>query len=123
MIFADLAAGDQVFLDANTLVYHFGSHPVFGPACNQLIQRIENQELQGFTSTHALSAVAHHLMTLEASALFGWATAPRARFPIRHSESGQVAAAPARALASGVEGLPSRAAAIDKYLRSVDVGY
>jgi predicted nucleic acid-binding protein len=74
MRFADLAAGDQVFLDANTLVYYFGPHPVFGPACNQLIERIENQELQGFTSTHALSAVAHHLMTLEASALFGWAT-------------------------------------------------
>jgi len=74
MIFADLVAGDQVFLDANTLVYHFGPHPVFGPACNQLIERIENKELQGFTSTHALSAVAHHLMTLEASALFGWAT-------------------------------------------------
>ncbi len=74
MVFADLAAGDQVFLDANTLVYHFGPHPVFGPACNQLIQRIENKELQGFTSTHALSAVAHHLTTLEASALFGWPT-------------------------------------------------
>jgi len=74
MIFADLVAGDQVFLDANTLVYHFGPHPVFGPACNQLIERIENKELQGFTSTHALSAVAHHLMTLEASALYGWPT-------------------------------------------------
>jgi predicted nucleic acid-binding protein len=74
MVFGDLATGDQVFLDANTLVYHFGPHPVFGPACSQLIQRIENKELEGFTSTHVLSAVAHHLMTLEASALFGWAT-------------------------------------------------
>ena len=58
MLFADLAAGDQVFLDANTLVYHFGPHPVFGPPCNQLIERIEKKELEGFTSTHALSAVA-----------------------------------------------------------------
>jgi hypothetical protein len=43
MIFADLTAGQQVFLDANTLVFHFGPHPVLGPACNQLVQRIENK--------------------------------------------------------------------------------
>ena len=43
MIFADLVAGDAVFLDANTLIYHFGPHPSFGPACNQLVQRIENK--------------------------------------------------------------------------------
>lgn len=72
MIFADLVAGDSVFLDANILVYHFGPHPVFGPACNQLVQRMENQELLGFTSTAVLSETAHHLMTLEASLLFGW---------------------------------------------------
>jgi hypothetical protein len=32
MIFTDLAAGDSIFLDANTLIYHFGPHPIFGPA-------------------------------------------------------------------------------------------
>jgi hypothetical protein len=32
MIFADLVAGDAVFLDANTLVYHFASEPVYGRA-------------------------------------------------------------------------------------------
>lgn len=72
MIFADFAAGDPVFLDANILVYHFGPHPVFGPACNHLVQRIEKQELLGFTSTAVLSEAAHHLMTLEASIQFGW---------------------------------------------------
>jgi predicted nucleic acid-binding protein len=36
------------------------------------LQRIENQELAGFTSTHVLSEVSHRLMTIEASALFGW---------------------------------------------------
>ena len=29
MTFADLAAKDQIFLDANSLVYHFASHQVF----------------------------------------------------------------------------------------------
>jgi hypothetical protein len=38
MIFADLVAGEAIFVDANTLIYHFGPHPTFGAACRQLIQ-------------------------------------------------------------------------------------
>ena len=72
MTFADLLAGEGIFLDANPLVYHFAPDPLFGPACNQLIARAGNQQILAFTSTHVLSEVAHHLMTLEASALFGW---------------------------------------------------
>jgi hypothetical protein len=72
MTFADLLPGESVFVDANVLVYHFGPHPAFGPACAQLIRRIENQELPGFTSTHALGEVAHQLMIAEASQLPGW---------------------------------------------------
>jgi hypothetical protein len=29
MTFADLLAGDSVFVDANTLTYHFQPHPVW----------------------------------------------------------------------------------------------
>ena len=72
MTFADLALHDSVFLDANTLVYHFASHQVFGPAANQLMTRIENQELVGYTSTHMLSETAHRLMMIEAATLPGW---------------------------------------------------
>ncbi|HBI44034.1 MAG TPA: hypothetical protein DDY78_14460 [Planctomycetales bacterium] len=72
MTFADLPGGTAVFVDANTLVYHFQPHPVFGPACTDLLERIEHQDLSGFTSTHILSEFAHRLMTLEACALFGW---------------------------------------------------
>jgi len=72
MIFADLPAGASIFVDANTLVYHFGPHPMFGPACQQFVQRIENGEITGYTSTPVLSEVAHRVMTLEASTLFGW---------------------------------------------------
>jgi predicted nucleic acid-binding protein len=72
MTFAALLRGESVFLDANTLIYHFQPHPIFGPACNQLLARIENQELLGFTSTHMLTEVAHRLMMMEASALPGW---------------------------------------------------
>jgi uncharacterized protein len=72
MTFADLLRGDSVFLDANTLVYHFEPHPTFGPAANELMTRIENQELLGFTATHILTEVAHRMMMIEASRLPGW---------------------------------------------------
>jgi predicted nucleic acid-binding protein len=72
MTFADLATGDAVFVDANTLIYHFGPHPTFGTACRQLVQRIESQDLVGFTSTHTLAEVAHQLMIVEALTLPGW---------------------------------------------------
>lgn len=72
MIFADLATGDSVFVDANTLIYHFSPHPTFGAACGQLVRRVESQDLLGFTSTHALGEVAHQLMVVEALTLPGW---------------------------------------------------
>src|SRR5712692_6487532 len=84
MTFADLAAGDSVFLDANTFIYHFGPDPALGPPCSQLLQRIENQELTGFTSVHLLAEVVHKLMTIEANALFGWSLAGVANRLRRH---------------------------------------
>lgn len=72
MTFADLVAGDAVFLDANTFIFHFGPHPVFGTACHGLVQRIETGQFHGFTSTHILGEVAHRLMMFEASTLAGW---------------------------------------------------
>jgi predicted nucleic acid-binding protein len=70
--FADVPAGEVLFLDANPLVYHFGPDPAFGPASSRLLDRITNQELRAVTSTHVLSEVAHHLMVLEAATRFGW---------------------------------------------------
>ncbi len=84
MIFADLAAGETVFLDANTFVYHFGPDPVLGPPCSQLLQRIENQELTAFTSVHLLAEAAHKLMTVEANARLGWPMAGMANRLRRH---------------------------------------
>jgi predicted nucleic acid-binding protein len=72
MTFPDLAAGDSVFLDSNTFVFHFAPDPAYGPACGQLVHQIQNQQLLGFTSTHVLGEVAHRLMVLEASASAGW---------------------------------------------------
>jgi predicted nucleic acid-binding protein len=71
MTFADLLPGESVFVDANTLVYHFAAHATFGVPCTQLLHRIENQELFGFTSTPLVGEAAHRLMTTEASSRFG----------------------------------------------------
>jgi predicted nucleic acid-binding protein len=70
MTFDDIPAGSAVFVDANTFVYHFEPHPVFGPPCQQLFLRIENNDLQGFTSSAVLADVVHRVMTLEAASLF-----------------------------------------------------
>jgi predicted nucleic acid-binding protein len=56
------------------LVFHFGPDPAYGPACGQLVQQIQNQQLKGFTSTHVLAEVAHRLMVVEVSTLGGWAS-------------------------------------------------
>ena len=61
-----------IFVDANTLIYHFGNDPKYGPACTQLIKRVELQQIRGFTSAHVVSDVAHRLMTLEAMSRMGW---------------------------------------------------
>jgi predicted nucleic acid-binding protein len=75
MIFADLLAGDAVFVDANVLTYHLQPHPRWGLACAQLLLRFDNRELSGYTSTHMLGELAHRLMTLEAMDAFGWPAA------------------------------------------------
>ncbi len=56
MIFSDIVAGAAVFVDANTFVYHFIADKTFGPACTALLDRIENQDIQGFTSSPGKAA-------------------------------------------------------------------
>jgi predicted nucleic acid-binding protein len=86
MTFADIPAGTSLFLDANTLVYHFTSDAKFGAPCTSLIQRIEHKDLLGFVSTHILLDVAHRLMTVEAILDFGWPLARIAQRLRRHHE-------------------------------------
>jgi predicted nucleic acid-binding protein len=72
MTFPDLVAGDAVFIDANTFVYHFAPDPRWGGPCGQLLQRIQNQEIAGHTSAAILTEVAHRLMTIEARTRHAW---------------------------------------------------
>jgi predicted nucleic acid-binding protein len=82
--FADIPAGISVFLDANTLVYHFADDPQYGPPCTRLMKRIERKDVIGLISADALSDTAHRLMTLEAILLFGWPAAGIAHRLRRH---------------------------------------
>jgi predicted nucleic acid-binding protein len=75
MIYADLPAGATVFLDASVFIHHFQPNAVFGPAATEFLERIENQEISGITSTHIISEAAHRLMTIEAMQAFGWKSA------------------------------------------------
>jgi predicted nucleic acid-binding protein len=75
MTFAAIPAGESVFLDANSLIYHFSNDPKYGAACTQLVKRIEQGQIRGATSAHVLTDVAHRLMTLEAINTLGWPAA------------------------------------------------
>jgi uncharacterized protein len=87
MTFAQIPSGTAIFLDANTLIYHFGNDPAYGAACTQLIKRVELRDLTGFTSAHALADAAHRLTTLEAINRNGWPLAGiAARLRKRHAE-------------------------------------
>src|SRR5262245_36175300 len=87
MSFDDLVSPADVFLDANTLIYHFTSDPKWGAACTRLLERIELQELQGFISTHVPADTIHRLMTTEAMNLLGWpGTRLAARLRKQHAE-------------------------------------
>ena len=80
MTFADIPAAAAIFLDANVFVYHFEPHVAYGAACTDLLERVEHQQLSGFTSAHVLSEVGHRLMALEAMKAFGW---PQAGIAVR----------------------------------------
>jgi predicted nucleic acid-binding protein len=79
MIYADLPVGGTVFLDASVFIHHFEPNALYGPPATELLERIENQEIVGITTTHVVSEVAHRLMTIEAMQVLGWALAGVAR--------------------------------------------
>lgn len=91
MTFDQILSGTEVFLDANTLIYHFTAEPTFGAACTRLIERIEQADLRGFTSAQVLSDAAHRMMTIEAMQQSGWPiTGLAARLRRHHAEIAQL---------------------------------
>ena len=72
MNFADIPTGSSVCLDANVLIYAFGSDPIYGSPSKTLLDRIEQGDVDGFLTSHAFSDTAHRMMTLEACQILGW---------------------------------------------------
>ncbi len=68
----DLTNASAVWIDANIFVYSFAPDPQWGPACRDLLERIERGQLRGVTGVNVVHDMAHRLMTLEACAKFGW---------------------------------------------------
>jgi predicted nucleic acid-binding protein len=58
--------GSALFLDANIFVYHFSGPTPYTASCTQLLQRIENGAIFGFTSTLVVAETLHRLMIIEA---------------------------------------------------------
>jgi predicted nucleic acid-binding protein len=84
MTFNDISSGAAIFLDANCLIYAVVNDPRYGPACQRLLERIDTQDIQGFTSAHVLSEMAHRVMTLEAIARFNRPSAGMTNWLRRH---------------------------------------
>jgi len=84
MTFDAIPTGLAIFVDANILLYYFTAHSRYGPACQKLLDRIENKEITGFSSAHVLAEVVHRLMTIEACQRFGWPVRGIARRLRRH---------------------------------------
>jgi predicted nucleic acid-binding protein len=82
--FDDILAGTAVFIDANSLVYAATADPQYGAACQRLLERIENKELQGLTSAHVLGEMVHRLMTIEAALTLSRPLAGMANWLRRH---------------------------------------
>jgi predicted nucleic acid-binding protein len=59
----DVPDGEQIFVDANILIYHFSG---ISSACRTFLQRCESRQVEAFTGVHILLEVAHRLMMLEA---------------------------------------------------------
>lgn len=110
MTFADIPAGVALFLDANILIYHFLPHPVLGPACSNLLDRVRRLEVTAFTSAAVLADVAHHLMAADAAAIHGRPTAGIVRWLKRHPPAVQSLTRPRSAVLDvaqyGVQVLP-----------------
>jgi predicted nucleic acid-binding protein len=59
----DIPNGEQIFVDANILLYHFSG---ISSACRTFLRRCESKQVKAFTGVHILLEVAHRLMILEA---------------------------------------------------------
>ncbi len=66
LLFSDIPPNISLFIDANIFIYHFIGPSRFSEPVKNLLLRIENHELVGFTSSLVISEVLHRLILSEA---------------------------------------------------------
>ncbi|MBP7071676.1 MAG: PIN domain-containing protein [Methanothrix sp.] len=52
----------RIFIDANIFTYLLTGHPIHGRACQQLLERVENGDLEGYISPLVIDEVSYVLM-------------------------------------------------------------
>lgn len=67
MQLSDISDGTRVFVDSNIFIYHFSNFEPFAVSCLPFLQRIEDGDIFGYTSSVVLAEVLHRLMVIEAS--------------------------------------------------------
>jgi predicted nucleic acid-binding protein len=52
-----LPSSAKIFIDSNIFVYHLSSDPVYGISCKNLLKKVEDGDLHGYTSTIVVTEV------------------------------------------------------------------
>ena len=65
MNFVSIPTGRRVYVDANVHLYSAFKHPVYGTLCRDLLIRIDEGDVYGYTSDFVLDEVLHKLMIAE----------------------------------------------------------
>ncbi|MEK7414628.1 MAG: PIN domain-containing protein [Planctomycetota bacterium] len=95
---AEFPSGGSVFLDANTLVYHFVN---VHPSCTYTLHRSEIGDITALTSVPVVAETRHRLMVLEARERFSLSPRKVLAYLKRHPEQVKVL----RACVEAVESL------------------
>ena len=69
MYLSDLKNGSVIIVDSNIFVYHFSSRSKYNSACTDFLERVEEGDIVGITSTSIVMETTHRMMSLEAAIL------------------------------------------------------
>jgi len=67
MYVSDLENGSAILVDSNIFVYHFSSSSKYNSACTDFLERVEEGDIVGITSTSIVMETTHRMMILEAA--------------------------------------------------------
>lgn len=81
-----LSAGERVFVDSNILTYHLLNHPIYGIACRNLIQSIQDGKCQGFITPIVISETLFNFIKADIFRMYGIRPGQVASFVKCHPE-------------------------------------